>query len=215
MYPFLIGHDHLAYVAYAQNIKNPEIETVAKRVGNYDYLHKKVGEYSLGMKQHLLFASAILHHPKVLLLDEPFNGLDPTSLIRIRELIEELSDNKTTVILSSHNLDEIDRMTRNIFLLKDGNILYRNLANYKMCSYLATVSKLPDSKILNMLSVEERLNNQLIVSQDNLNSLLYELNRKEIPIFDIEKIQFGSETLYKKIYHQGMFLCELVGCTLS
>lgn len=203
LYPYLTGYDHLAYVAYAQNIKESEIEKISRRVGNFDYLHKKIGEYSLGMKQHLLFASAILHNPKVLLLDEPFNGLDPTSLIRIRELIEELSDNKTTVILSSHNLDEIDRMTRNIFFLKDGDILYRNLAKYKIYSYLITVSQLPDKEILRNLSVEERINNQLLVSKEQVNPLIYELNQQAIEILDIERTQFGSENLYREIYHQA------------
>lgn len=179
------------------------LKKISRRVGNFDYLHKKVGEYSLGMKQHLLFASAILHNPKVLLLDEPFNGLDPTSLIRIRELIEELSDNKTTVILSSHNLDEIDRMTRNIFFLKDGDILYRNLAKYKIYSYLITVSQLPDKETLRKMSVEERINNQLLVSKEQLNPLIYELNQQAIEILDIERTQFGSENLYRELYHQA------------
>src|SRR5690625_3913978 len=90
LYPHLTGYDHLSYVAYAQGLSLDTVEEVSKRVGNADYLQQKVGEYSLGMKQHLLFASAILHQPKVLLLDEPFNGLDPTSLIRIREIIREI-----------------------------------------------------------------------------------------------------------------------------
>lgn len=203
LYPYLTGYDHLAYVAYAQNIKEARIIEIAKKVGNFDYLHKKVGEYSLGMKQHLLFASAILHDPKVLLLDEPFNGLDPTSLIRIRELIEELSDNQTTVILSSHNLDEIDRMTRNIFFLKDGIIHYRNLAKYKLYSYLISVSQIPNRDILKELSVEENMNQQLLVSKEQLNSLIYELNHQGINILDIERSQFGSENLYREIYHQS------------
>lgn len=203
LYPYLTGYDHLAYVAYAQNIKETEIERVAKKVGNYDYLHNKVGQYSLGMKQHLLFACAILHQPKVLLLDEPFNGLDPTSLIRIRDLIVELSDQKTTVILSSHNLDEIDRMTRNIFFLKDGQITYRNLAKYKLYSYLVTVSKLPTNDLLSQLSVEKKIDKQLLVSKEQLNQLISELNRQAIDILDIERTQFGSENLYREIYHQA------------
>lgn len=101
LYPHLSGYDHLAYVAFAHGIDNEEIEKVSLKVGNYAYLNQKVGNYSLGMKQHLLFACAILHRPSVLLLDEPFNGLDPTSLIRIRELIIELNTQGTTVLVSS------------------------------------------------------------------------------------------------------------------
>jgi len=202
LYPHLTGYDHLSYVAYAQGLSLDTVEEVSKRVGNADYLQQKVGEYSLGMKQHLLFASAILHQPKVLLLDEPFNGLDPTSLIRIREIIRELAEEGTTVFLSSHNLNELDRMTRHIYFLKDGNLIYRDLTQYQNFSYLLTVKNKPTGDYYQDVQAEVINDTQFIVEKKNLDRVTRLLNQDENPILDIERTQFSSENLYREIYQE-------------
>src|SRR5690625_6992254 len=79
------------------------------------------------MKQHLLLALAILNDPKLLLLDEPLNGLDPTSAINMRNILLELAEEGATIIVSSHNLAEIDRLTNNIYFMKDGEVLEESL----------------------------------------------------------------------------------------
>lgn len=204
LYPHLTGYDHLAYVAYAQGLSPSKIEEVSKRVGNDRYLNKKVGEYSLGMKQHLLFASAILHDPDVLLLDEPFNGLDPTSLIRIREIIRELSNHGTTVFLSSHNLSELDRMTDDIFFLKDGEIIYRDLADHQNFSYLITTQGKLDVEKYQPIASKVISDNKLIVIKDQLNQVIALLNQEGNAIEDIERTQFSSENLYREIYQEHL-----------
>lgn len=202
LYPHLTGYDHLSYVAYAQNLSLDAVEEVSKHVGNDSYLYQKVGEYSLGMKQHLLFASAIIHKPKVLLLDEPFNGLDPTSLIRIREIIRELAAQGTTVLLSSHNLNELDRMTRHIYFLKDGDIIYRDLADHHNFSYVLTVTKQPVGQQYEDIQVKVINDTQFIVDKENLNQAISLLNQDDNPIVDIERTQFSSENLYREIYQE-------------
>ena len=202
LYPHLTGYDHLSYVAYAQNLNIDAVEQISKRVGNERYLHQKVGEYSLGMKQHLLFASAIIHQPKVLLLDEPFNGLDPTSLIRIREIIRELAAEGTTVFLSSHNLNELDRMTRHIYFLKDGKIIYRDLAEHHDFSYLLTVKNKPVGERYQDVQEEVINETQFIVKKTNLDLVTRLLNQDDNPIVDIERTQFSSENLYREIYQE-------------
>lgn len=202
LYPHLTGYDHLSYVAYAQNLSLDAVEQISKRVGNERYLHQKVGEYSLGMKQHLLFASAIIHQPKVLLLDEPFNGLDPTSLIRIREIIRELAAEGTTVFLSSHNLNELDRMTRHIYFLKDGKIIYRDLAEHHDFSYVLTVKNKPAGDRYQDIQVEVINDTQFIVKKTNLDLVTRLLNQDDNPIVDIERTQFSSENLYREIYQE-------------
>lgn len=202
LYPHLTGYDHLSYVAYAQNLSMDAVEQISKRVGNERYLHQKVGEYSLGMKQHLLFASAIIHQPKVLLLDEPFNGLDPTSLIRIREIIRELATEGTTVFLSSHNLNELDRMTRHIYFLKDGKIIYRDLAEHHDFSYLLTVKNKPVGDRYREIQLEPINDTQFIVKKENLDLATRLLNQDDNSIIDIERTQFSSENLYREIYQE-------------
>lgn len=202
LYPHLTGYDHLSYVAYAQNLSLDAVEQISKRVGNERYLHQKVGEYSLGMKQHLLFASAIIHQPKVLLLDEPFNGLDPTSLIRIREIIRELAAEGTTVFLSSHNLNELDRMTRHIYFLKDGKIIYRDLAEHHDFSYVLTVKNKPVGERYQDIQEEVINETQFIVKKEHLDLVTRLLNQDDNPIVDIERTQFSSENLYREIYQE-------------
>lgn len=198
LYPHLSGYDHLAYVAFAHGIDNEEIEKVSLKVGNYAYLNQKVGNYSLGMKQHLLFACAILHRPSVLLLDEPFNGLDPTSLIRIRELIIELNTQGTTVLVSSHNLVEVDRMTNHILFLKDGEILKYDLAQYKQKSYVLTLGD--NQSIEETANVSKITDNKLLIKADYITQAIKDYHQAGVPILDIESSVTGSEELYREIY---------------
>lgn len=198
LYPHLSGYDHLAYVAFAHGIDNEEIEKVSLKVGNYDYLNQKVGNYSLGMKQHLLFACAILHRPSVLLLDEPFNGLDPTSLIRIRELIIELNTQGTTVLVSSHNLVEVDRMTNHILFLKDGEVLKYDLAQYKQKSYVLTLGD--NQSIGETAKISKITDNKRFIKAEYITQVLKDCHQAGVPILDIESSVTGSEELYREIY---------------
>ena len=83
LYPYLTGYDHLSFVAMAHDLPKQSVLDTAKRLDIDSFMHKRVSAYSLGMKQQLLFALSIIHKPKVLLLDEPFNGLDPTTTLLV------------------------------------------------------------------------------------------------------------------------------------
>src|SRR5690625_6342222 len=109
LYDYLTAYDHLQFIAQVQRLPKERIIETAKRIGMESYLHKRVKSFSLGMKQHLLLAMAIINQPKLLVLDEPLNGLDPTSAIRVRELLLALEregtailDRKSTRLNSSH-----------------------------------------------------------------------------------------------------------------
>src|SRR5699024_4624572 len=86
LYNYLTGYDHLQFIGDVQNLPKEQIISIAERIGIDGYMHKKVGNYSLGMKQHLLLTMALANDPKLLILDEPLNGLDPTSAIKVRHL---------------------------------------------------------------------------------------------------------------------------------
>lgn len=124
LYDYLSGYDHLNFIKNAQNIPASRIKEVIDKLGIESFISKKTGEYSLGMKQILLIAMAMLNKPRLMILDEPFNGLDPTAVIKVRNLFEELKENGTTILISSHTLSEIDRLTDKIMFLKDGKIIF-------------------------------------------------------------------------------------------
>ncbi len=100
-----------------------EIHEVLKTVNLYDRRNSRFSSFSLGMKQRLAIAAALLGSPKVLVLDEPTNGLDPVGIAEIRELIKLLSEKGTTIIIASHLLDEVEKVCTHVAILKTGNLI--------------------------------------------------------------------------------------------
>ena len=104
--------------------KKNAIEKVLKTVGLYKERNKKVGKYSLGMKQRLGIARAILHDPELLILDEPTNGLDPVGIKEVRNLIKNLAEKKDiTIFMSSHILSEVQQLATTIGVIHEGTLL--------------------------------------------------------------------------------------------
>lgn len=100
-----------------------DIEDVLKRVKLYERRKSRFSSYSLGMKQRLAIAAALLGDPKVLVLDEPTNGLDPVGIAEIRELIVELKNSGHTIIMASHLLDEVEKVCTHVAILKTGTLI--------------------------------------------------------------------------------------------
>ena len=100
-----------------------DIDAVLKQVNLEERKHSKFSTYSLGMKQRLAIAAALLGSPKVIVLDEPTNGLDPVGIAEIRELIKHLSSKGHTIIIASHLLDEVEKICTHVAILKKGNLI--------------------------------------------------------------------------------------------
>ena len=100
-----------------------DIDAALKKVNLFDRRHSRFSSYSLGMKQRLAIAAALLGSPKVLVLDEPTNGLDPVGIAEIRELIIELKNSGHTIIMASHLLDEVEKVCTHVAILKTGTLL--------------------------------------------------------------------------------------------
>lgn len=123
LYGYLSGFDHLLFIESAQKLDKERKNIVIDKLHLSSFIHKKVSQYSLGMKQKLLIAMTLMNNPRLIILDEPFNGLDPTSLIQIRSLLVDLAKDGTTIIISSHGLTDISLLTGNILFLKDGKLI--------------------------------------------------------------------------------------------
>lgn len=211
LYDYLTGYDHLQFIADVQGLSKESIVEVAQMIGNESYLHKKVKSYSLGMKQHLLLAMAVINQPKLLILDEPLNGLDPSSAIRVRELLLQLyNDRGTTILLSSHNLGEIDRITTDILFLKDGKHIEEDLSQFtEVVYYLSVPIAAEGMNVLQRNGIpvtaeRERLILTMKESPLGLEEIFMLLGREGIPILDIEKHVTGAEDRYRQIFgHLG------------
>lgn len=125
MYPFMSGYKNLVHFArMIPGITKERIDEVVRVVGLEKPIHEKVKKYSLGMRQRLGVAQALLHKPAVLILDEPTNGLDPAGIREIRQYIRRLAEEEgVSVIVSSHMLSEIQLMCDRIGIIKNGELI--------------------------------------------------------------------------------------------
>lgn len=123
-YPYLSARKNLEVVATIKEIKDPPIDEVLKTVNLQERANSKFKSYSLGMKQRLAIASALLNDPEVMVLDEPTNGLDPQGIAEIRRLITDVAGRGITVILASHLLDEIEKVCTHAAVLRKGVLLF-------------------------------------------------------------------------------------------
>jgi ABC-2 type transport system ATP-binding protein len=123
-YTFLSAEKNLKIVCEIKNVNYERINEVLQLVGLAERKNDKFSTFSLGMKQRLSIASAMLSSPEVLILDEPTNGLDPEGIIQIREIIRSIAAQGTTILLASHLLDEVEKVCSHVIILKKGVSLY-------------------------------------------------------------------------------------------
>ena len=128
--PSLYGHltakENLEIYRRIYHCTKSRVEDVLKLVGLESTGRKKAKQFSLGMKQRLSIAVALLHQPELLILDEPTNGLDPNGIIEVRELLKKLNkEHGTTVLVSSHILNEVERMATHVGIIHKGKILFQ------------------------------------------------------------------------------------------
>jgi ABC-2 type transport system ATP-binding protein len=122
LYRFMTGRENLEHFARMLGVKSSEIERVAELVALSHRLDQRVGTYSLGMRQRLGIAQALLGQPKLLILDEPANGLDPAGIREIRELLRHLAGDGMSVFVSSHLLAEIELICDRVAIIHRGRI---------------------------------------------------------------------------------------------
>jgi len=123
-YPYMTAHQNLKLVCKIKGVNPNKIDEKLKLVDLLDRRDSKFKTYSLGMKQRLAIASALLNDPEILILDEPTNGLDPQGIHQIREIIKDVANKGTTILLASHLLDEVEKVCTHVVILRKGEKLY-------------------------------------------------------------------------------------------
>ena len=128
-YPYMSAYENLKLVCKIKNINYSKIEEKLELVGLIERKDSKFSTFSLGMKQRLAIASALLNDPEILILDEPTNGLDPQGIHQIRDIIKKVASLGTTILLASHLLDEVEKVCTHVVVLRKGEILYAGLVD--------------------------------------------------------------------------------------
>jgi ABC-2 type transport system ATP-binding protein len=123
-YPYMTAEQNLKLVCKIKNINYSKIQEKLELVGLTERKDSKFSTFSLGMKQRLAIASALLNDPEILILDEPTNGLDPQGIHQIRDIIKQIAAQGTTILLASHLLDEVEKVCTHVLVLRKGTVLY-------------------------------------------------------------------------------------------
>jgi ABC-2 type transport system ATP-binding protein len=134
-YPYMTAYQNLKLVCKIKGVSFDAINRTLKIVGLDDRKHSKFSTFSLGMKQRLAIASALLNDPEILILDEPTNGLDPQGIHQIREIIKEIASQGTTILLASHLLDEVEKVCTHVVVLRKGINLYSGRVDEMISSH--------------------------------------------------------------------------------
>ncbi|EJR73611.1 ABC transporter ATP-binding protein [Bacillus cereus] len=172
LYPYLTGYQNLKFFAeMAGDTSEVEINKIIEMLGLKNAIHKKAGKYSLGMKQRLGIAQAVLGNPKILILDEPTNGLDPNVIPELRKFIKYISSERgIAILISSHILSEIEAMCERVIFIQNGSIVKQFLTNEKESdsSFITLVFETNDpNKLLKYFS-----SNKIEASRQNEKSII-------------------------------------------
>ena len=134
-YPYMSAYQNLKLVCKIKGVDFSKIDEKLELVGLLERRDSKFRTYSLGMKQRLAIASALLNDPEILILDEPTNGLDPQGIHQIREIIKDIAKNGTTILLASHLLDEVEKVCTHVVVLRKGEKLYSGRVDEMISSH--------------------------------------------------------------------------------
>jgi ABC-type multidrug transport system ATPase subunit len=194
-YPYLSGQKNLELNAMIKQCPPENIPNVLALVELSDRRDDKYKTYSLGMKQRLAIASALLNDPTVLILDEPTNGLDPMGIAEIRELIKKIAANGKTIILASHLLDEVQKVCSHFAILRKGNLIHTGPVE--------EVSK--GKETIEVRADTERLN-ELLMKFGGTSSLARENGYYAVTLHD----NFRSKDLNQFLFENGVVVDHLV-----
>ncbi|MEL0457075.1 ABC transporter ATP-binding protein [Flavobacteriaceae bacterium SZ-1-7] len=195
-YPYMTAVQNLKLVCKIKGVDYAKIDEKLEIVGLLERKNSKFSTYSLGMKQRLAIASALLNDPEILILDEPTNGLDPQGIHQIREIIKQIAAQGTTILLASHLLDEVEKVCTHVVVLRKGEKLYSGRVDEMISSHgFFELKANKQEELINLLE-----NNKVfgkIKVQDNL-----------VTAFLNEPM--SSEDFNKYLFEQGIVLTHLV-----
>lgn len=204
MYMYMSGYDNLKLVANMyKGITTKRIDEVVKLVKLENRINDKVSKYSLGMRQRLGIAQAILHNPNLLILDEPTNGLDPEGIKEMRELLVDLAKKEEMAILiSSHNLAELDNFCNKICIIKNGEIIETNeiTAIKKDIEHQQFIVEIDNTKNIKKIYSEATIVNDKIfkisMKKENIPNLVVNLVNNNIKIYEIKEDEKSLEDAF-------------------
>ena len=196
-YPYMTASQNLKLICKIKGVSFDKIDEKLKIVNLYERRDSKFRTFSLGMKQRLAIASALLNDPEILILDEPTNGLDPQGIHEIRQIIKGIAKNGTTILLASHLLDEVEKVCSHVVVIRKGIKLYAG-----------RVDELTASNGLFELKVDKS-EEQLTALLENHEAISSVKKEEEVLIATLNKEMSASE-MNAFLFENGITLSHLV-----
>ncbi|NND62549.1 MAG: ABC transporter ATP-binding protein [Flavobacteriaceae bacterium] len=194
-YPYMTAVQNLELVCKIKEVPSDKISEKLEIVGLADRKHSKFRTFSLGMKQRLAIASALLNDPEILILDEPTNGLDPQGIHQIRQIIKKIASEGTTILLASHLLDEVEKVCSHVVILRKGKSLYVGSVDGMNASHGFVTMRCDDNEKLRL--VLEQMNAFSSIKSEGENLVAY------------LKEPMDASALNKYVFDQGIALSHL------
>lgn len=195
-YPYKSGLENLEIIARIKGVKNFDYDNVMKLVNLEHRKHSKFRTYSLGMKQRLAIAATMIGDPKVIIFDEPTNGLDPEGIAEVRNILKRVAESGRSVILASHILDEVEKICSHVVIIKNGKQLATGLVGE-----LLSKDYLVEINALNSNQVEDFAKNCEFIKKCDKGDKYY--------LCTVEQ-NTPPEIISKKIFEQGIILNHFV-----
>ena len=195
-YPYKHAVDNLEIIAHIKKVANPRIDELLELVNLSHRKKSKFRTYSLGMKQRLGIAAAMIGDPDVLIFDEPTNGLDPQGIAEVRNTIVEIGKQGKTIIMASHILDEVEKVCSHVSIIKDGNLLATGSVGSIMSDDVQV-----EIAAANMDALKNMISN---------NSRINQFEEKEGKLFlNVDK-SFSTAEINQIAHNNGIILTHLV-----
>jgi ABC-2 type transport system ATP-binding protein len=206
-YPYMTAKQNLELVCKIKGVTTTQVQKTLDTVGLLDRQDDTFKGFSLGMKQRLAIASALLNNPEILILDEPTNGLDPQGIHQIRGIIQKIASEGTTILLASHLLDEVEKVCTHVVVLSKGKSLYVGRVEHMNASYGFVTLQCDDmTKLKKILEESTSFEN---IKQDAaylVANLTQEMDAAKLNVFLFEKGITLSHLVQRKESLEEKFL---------
>ena len=196
-YPYMTASQNLALICKIKGTSVEKIDEKLTTVNLFERRNSKFSTFSLGMKQRLAIASALLNDPEILILDEPTNGLDPQGIHEIRQIIKKIAANGTTILLASHLLDEVEKVCSHVVVIRKGIKLYAG-----------SVEEMTASNGLLELKIDEKEDELISLLENHL--AIGKITKDHETIIAALNREISSTEINKYLLENGFILSHLV-----
>lgn len=205
VYMYLSGFENLKLqMRMYKNVVVDDIYRVVDLVGLESRIHDKVSKYSLGMRQRLGIAMALLHSPNLLVLDEPTNGLDPEGIKDLRVLLKRLAKSGFAILISSHNLSELESFCNRVCIISDGKVIEEaSIHELKELDENKYILKINDSKkckdfLLSYDKIVDANHIEVVKDEEEIAAFIKTLVQHDILIYEVTKLSMTLEEAFMK-----------------